>query len=45
MTEALEQAIGGGSTQSAHEVDLPLIRTGEPGSLKLTNAEIEDLLT
>ena len=31
--------------QPRRRVKLPLIRTGRPGTLSLTNAEIEDLLT
>ena len=33
------------STSDDYSVQLPLIRSKQPGTLDLTNAEIEDLLT
>lgn len=42
---AVRRAIKEPAAERRMEVDLPLIRSDKPGTLKLTNADIEDLLT
>ena len=44
ITAAVERILAEESPREAYEVQLPLIRTGKPGTLELTNAQIEDLL-
>ena len=45
VTAAIEQFLSAPRAAAGRkEVELPLVRTGKPGTLKLTNADIEDLL-
>jgi Ribbon-helix-helix protein, copG family len=44
IQEALHQAVAGGRTVRRQKVRLPLVRSKQPGTLRLTNAEIEDHL-
>lgn len=44
VTAAIERALADDAPSALLEADLPLIRTGRPGSLRLSNADIEDLL-
>ena len=41
---ALQQAVSGRQTVRRQKVRLPLVRSKHPGSLRLTNADIEDHL-
>lgn len=45
ITRAVETEISKPRQRKRHRVKLPLIRSKNPGTLNLTNAEIEDLLT
>ncbi len=45
VTGAIESAISKQETSRDYSVQLPLIRSKRPGTLNLTNAEIEELLT
>ena len=45
ITTAIESQIAASENGDDYSVDLPLIRSKKPGTLHLTNAEIEDLLT
>lgn len=42
IQDALQQAVTSGRRVRRHRVTLPLIRSKHPGTLRLTNAEIED---
>ena len=44
IREALQQAVSGARTVPRRTVRLPLVRSKRPGALRLTNADIEDLL-
>jgi hypothetical protein len=44
IQDALQQAVTRGSRVGRHKVRLPLIRSKLPGTLHLTNADIEDHL-
>jgi hypothetical protein len=44
VTRAIETALDSTSPSRPYRVELPLVRSRKPGSLRLTNAEIEDLL-
>jgi hypothetical protein len=44
VQEALQQAIVGGQRARRNRVKLPLIHSKRPGTLRLTNADIEDHL-
>ena len=45
ITTAIESQIATTESGDDYSVDLPLIHSKKPGTLHLTNAEIEDLLT
>jgi hypothetical protein len=45
ILSAIESEIARRENDPIVEVELPLIRSKQPGTLTLTNAEIEDLLT
>jgi hypothetical protein len=45
ITRAIEAEISNPKKSKGYRVKLPLIRSKRPGTLDLTNAEIEDLLT
>jgi hypothetical protein len=45
ITRAIEAEISKPRPTKGYRVKLPLIRSKHPGTLNLTNAEIEDLLT
>ena len=45
ITRAIEAEISKPGESKGYRVKLPLIRSKHPGTLDLTNAEIEDLLT
>ena len=45
ITAAIESQITAPESGDDYSVNLPLIRSKKPGTLNLTNAEIEDLLT
>ncbi len=45
LTSAVETEISKPRQSKRHRVKLPLIHSKNPGTLNLTNAEIEDLLT
>ncbi len=45
IQDALQHAIVSQTKAREHTVKLPLIRSKHPGTLSLTNAEIEDHLT
>ena len=45
ITAAIESAISKRQSSNDYSVQLPLIHSKHPGTLDLTNAEIEDLLT
>jgi metal-responsive CopG/Arc/MetJ family transcriptional regulator len=44
IQEALRQAVASDRGMRRHKVRLPLIRSKHPGTLRLTNADIEDHL-
>lgn len=44
-TDAMRQALGEPASNHRYEVDLPLIRSDKPGTLKITNADIEELFS
>jgi len=44
IQDALQQAVASGRGGRRRQVRLPLIRSKHPGTLDLTNADIEDLL-
>jgi metal-responsive CopG/Arc/MetJ family transcriptional regulator len=44
VQEALQQAVAGRRTVRHQKVHLPLVRSKHPGTLQLTNADIEDHL-
>jgi hypothetical protein len=44
IQDALQQAVTVNRSVRRHKVRLPLIRSKHPGTLRLTNAEIENLL-
>jgi hypothetical protein len=45
IRSAVETEIRGEQAKSGRKVKFPLLTSKKPGSLSLTNAEIEDLLT
>jgi hypothetical protein len=45
LLSAVEHEMAQKSSTKNYTVRLPLIRSKQPGTLNLTNAEIEDLLT
>ncbi len=45
LMTAVESEISKSEASDDYSVQLPLIRSKQPGTLDLTNAEIEDLLT
>ena len=45
ITTAIESEISKRQSSNDYSVQLPLIKSKYPGTLDLTNAEIEDLLT
>ena len=45
ITTAIESEISKRQSANDYSVQLPLIQSKHPGTLDLTNAEIEDLLT
>ena len=45
IREAIQREIFSRGKEKQYRVKLPLIRSKQPGTLNLTNAEIEDLLT
>jgi hypothetical protein len=45
ITRAIETEVSKPQASKGYRVKLPLIRSKRPGTLDLTNAEIEDLLT
>jgi predicted DNA binding CopG/RHH family protein len=44
IQDALQQAVASGRGVRRHKVKLPLIRSKHPGTLRLANADIENLL-
>ncbi len=44
IADALQRAVTSGKGQRHQKVRLPLIRSKQPGTLRLTNADIEDQL-
>jgi hypothetical protein len=44
IQDALQQAVAGDTRLRRHKVRLPLIRSKHPGSMRLSNADIENHL-